>query len=90
MTGARAMTAGEAMYRAACDALDLDPDARGSATRLHKHCADLCMLGQLSEWRRGRYAPRPATVEAFGARFGFELVQTWSWHATTDRPAGSR
>lgn len=77
------MTVGEAMFRAACESLGLDPDARGSATRLHAHCADLCTLGQLSEWRRGRYAPRPATVEAFGQRFGFELVQSWSWSART-------
>ena len=77
------MTAGEAMYRAACETLDLDPDARGSATKLHLYCADLCTLGQLSEWRRGRYAPRPATVEAFSQRFGFRLVQSWSWSART-------
>ena len=75
------MTAGEAMYRAACETLDLDPDARGSATKLHLYCADLCTLGQLSEWRRGRYAPRPSTVDAFAQRFGFRLVQSWSWSA---------
>lgn len=77
------MTVGEAMFRAACESLDLDPDARGSATRLHAHCADLCTLGQLSEWRRGRYAPRPATVDAFSERFRFVLVQSWSWSART-------
>jgi len=81
------MTAGQAMYRAACESLELDPDARGTATRLHAECSDLCTLGQLSEWRRGKYDPRPVTVAAFEARFGFELHQSWAWVRIDPEPA---
>lgn len=77
------MTAGEAMYRAACASVDLDPDARGALTRLHAHCSDLCTLGQLSEWRKGRYSPRDVTLAAFEQRFRFRLVHTWSWERTS-------
>jgi len=69
------------MYRAACESLGLDPDARGSATRLHEQVADLCTAGQLSEWRSGRYSPRPATIEAFERRFRFRLSESWTWAA---------
>jgi len=90
MTAAPTMTAGDAMFRAACESLGLDPDARGSATRLHGHVADLCTLGQLSEWRRGRYAPRPETVAAFEQRFKFKLSQSWTWAALATSEAAPR
>ena len=78
------------MFLAACESLGLDPDARGSATQLHEQVADLCTLGQLSEWRRGRYAPRPATVEKFERRFRFKLAQSWAWTADHSWDAAPR
>ena len=67
------MTKGQALYLAACQAIGLDPDERGTQARLAEQCDDIASASVLSRWASGKLDPSDAVVRQMEKRFRFKL-----------------
>ena len=82
MVRVEAMTRGQALYRAMCDSVGLDPDTNGTQREVHVICDDILAQSELSKLKNGKRQPRDSKVRALEQRFGFRL--TYSWERADD------
>ncbi len=73
------MSPGQVMFRAVCARLGLDPEARGTFTKVvdEGRRLGLCHHSNLSKWATGQAHPSRRKMRQFEQAFGFRLVTTW-------------
>jgi len=74
------MSPGQVMFRAVCARLGLDPDARGTLTKVvdEGRIRNLFIChSQISKWASGQAHPSRRKLRQFEEAFGFRLVTTW-------------
>ena len=67
------MTKGQALYLAACQAIGLDPNERGTQARLAEQCEGIAVANVLSRWAAGKLDPSDVVVRQMEERFKFRL-----------------
>ena len=73
------MTKSRALYLAVCTRLEIDPDARGTQSRVTEALAGLVSQATVSRMAAGTWSAPDSVVAPICARMGVRLVAPGAW-----------